>query len=340
MSRMLASLSLDLDNRWSYMKTHGDAGWDSYPTYLPLVVPRFLEFFRERNISLTVFVVGQDAERDENAASLASITAAGHEVGNHSFNHEPWLHLYSEQQLCEEIDRTDAAIERVCGARPIGFRGPGFSFSATLLKVLAERGYRYDCSTFPTFIGPLARLYYFFTAKLSREEKSRRKLLFGHWSEGFRPLRPYVWRSHDQRLVEIPVTTMPLVRAPIHLSYLLYLHSFSPLLARTYWRMALAMCRATGLEPSILLHPLDFLGNDDGVGLEFFPAMNMPREEKLRCMASAIDLLRQQFQVVPMREHAAALASRRLTEREIKINHHNLTDTELSLATVKGAATS
>ena len=27
-----ASLSLDLDNQWSYMKTHGDDGWESYPS--------------------------------------------------------------------------------------------------------------------------------------------------------------------------------------------------------------------------------------------------------------------------------------------------------------------
>ncbi len=39
----LCSLSLDLDNQWSYMKTHGDAGWESFPSYLDLVVPRFPE---------------------------------------------------------------------------------------------------------------------------------------------------------------------------------------------------------------------------------------------------------------------------------------------------------
>jgi hypothetical protein len=37
-----ASLSLDLDNQWSYMKTHGDAGWESFPSYLDVVVPRVL----------------------------------------------------------------------------------------------------------------------------------------------------------------------------------------------------------------------------------------------------------------------------------------------------------
>ena len=40
MSRSLASLSLDLDNKWSYLKTHGDPGWDSFPSYLDVVVPR------------------------------------------------------------------------------------------------------------------------------------------------------------------------------------------------------------------------------------------------------------------------------------------------------------
>ena len=30
----LATLSLDLDDAWSYRKTHGDPGWKELPTYL------------------------------------------------------------------------------------------------------------------------------------------------------------------------------------------------------------------------------------------------------------------------------------------------------------------
>lgn len=29
-----ASISLDLDNLWSYLKIHGDDGWRSFPSYL------------------------------------------------------------------------------------------------------------------------------------------------------------------------------------------------------------------------------------------------------------------------------------------------------------------
>src|SRR5437660_7036359 len=89
--RPLASLSLDLDNKWSYMKTHGDSGWETYPSYLDVVVPRVLTFLKERDLKITFFIVGQDAALEKNLDAIASIAAAGHEIGNHSFNHEPWL---------------------------------------------------------------------------------------------------------------------------------------------------------------------------------------------------------------------------------------------------------
>ena len=106
-----ASLSLDLDNKWSYMKTHGDAGWDAFPTYLPLVVPRVLEVLRRRGLTITFFIVGQDAARAENYSALRSLATAGHEIGNHSFKHEPWLHLYSEPEIEDELIRADLGAE-------------------------------------------------------------------------------------------------------------------------------------------------------------------------------------------------------------------------------------
>ena len=302
----LASLSLDLDNKWSYLKTHGDAGWESFPSYLDVVVPCFLSFLAERELKITVFIVGQDAALDKNHEALTSISAAGHEIGNHSFHHEPWLHLYSEDEVRSDLAAAEEQLVRVTGQRPVGFRGPGYSLSPTVLRVLAERGYEYDASTFPTFLGPLARLYYFFTARLSREERQERKLLFGKLSEGFRPLRPYFWNLEGERLLEIPVTTMPLFKTPIHLSYLLYLRRFSRLLPLAYFRFALALCAATGVRPSLLLHPLDFLGCNDDRDLAFFPAMNMQSKAKLELVSRVLEMFAAQYEIVPMREHARA----------------------------------
>ncbi len=69
----LASLSLDADNKWSYLKTHGDPGWESFPSYLDVLVPRVLNFLAQRKLLITFFVVGQDAALDKNHDALTAI---------------------------------------------------------------------------------------------------------------------------------------------------------------------------------------------------------------------------------------------------------------------------
>ena len=304
-----ASLSLDLDNQWSYMKTHGDAGWESFPTYLPLVVPRVLEFLAARRLTISFFVVGQDAALEVTRAPLRALAAAGHEIGNHSFHHQPWLHLYSEPEIEAELAHAEEVIEAATGVRPHGFRGPGFSLSAATLRVLRRRGYRYDASTFPTFLGPLARAYYFMTARMSPAERAKRAALFGTLREGLRPNRPYRWALEGGDLVEIPVTTMPLLRAPIHVSYLVYLGGHSPALAAAYFEGALRLCRLAGAQPSLLLHSLDFVGHDDVRELAFFPGMSLSLERKLALVGDAVDRLARHFRVLTMEQHAAEVAA-------------------------------
>ena len=226
-TKMRMSLSLDLDNKWSYLKTHGSERWVEYPSYLDIVVPRILEFLDARDIKITFFIVGQDAALEKNHAALKMIADAGHEIASHSFNHEPWLHLYSREELHDELKRAEVAIQDATGASVNGFRGPGFSISATTLSVLQQRGYEYDATAFPNILNPLARAYFFARSNLSDEEKERRKALFGSFSDAFRPVKPYRWRLQAGDLLELPVTTMPLFKTPIHFSYLISLASFS-----------------------------------------------------------------------------------------------------------------
>jgi hypothetical protein len=307
-TKPIASLSLDLDNKWAYLKTHGEPGWEAFPSYLDVVVPRVLRLLRSLDLTITVFIVGQDAALERNQETLASIAAAGHEIGNHSFRHEPWLHLYSDQELETELKQAEESIEQATGRRPLGFRGPGFSLSAATLRSLAGRGYRYDATTFPTFLGPLARAYYLMRTPLTPEQRERRKMLFGRFAEGWRPLRPYRWRTEAGDLLEIPVTTMPVFRVPIHVSYLLYLSTLAPRLAVRYFQVALSLCRWTATAPSVLLHPLDFLGREDAGDLAFFPAMNLPREDKLELVGQVLSALSARFAVGTLAEHAEAAA--------------------------------
>jgi peptidoglycan/xylan/chitin deacetylase (PgdA/CDA1 family) len=313
-----ASISLDIDNQWSYMKTHGDVGWESFPSYLDALLPRVVDFFATRHLKITFMVVGQDAELVKNHEALGLLAPAGHEIGNHSFNHEPWLHRYSREDVKSELSRAEATIERATGVKPTGFRGPGFSVSTTVLETLAELGYKYDASTFPTYIGPLARAYYFMKSSgMSQADQDKRKELFGSMQDGLRPVKPYLWKIAPRPLLEIPVTTLPGIKTPFHLSYILYLSSFSPLVARTYFKSALLACRASGVEPSLLLHPLDFLGKDDVAGLAFFPGMQLSGALKRERVSVYLEDMASMFDICPMGEHARRLVERaRLRLRE------------------------
>ena len=315
--KQIASLSLDLDNKWSYMKTHGDLGWESFPSYLDLCVPRILNFLKERELQITFFIVGKDATFDRNQEAIKQISDAKYEIGNHSFKHEPWLHLYSKQELIEEFQKTEDALEKITGQLTKGFRGPGYSLSPTVLEVLAQRDYQYDCSILPTYIAPLARAYYFFKSpEMSDEEREKRKKLFGKFSDGFQSLKPYKWQIGENELTEIPVTTLPIFKTPIHASYVVYLSTFSKFAARSYWKTALKMCKLMGVQPSLLLHPLDFMSGEDVPELRFFPAMSLPIEEKLEFVSEILEMYAKEFEVVDMQTHVNSLKQKDLGLRK------------------------
>ena len=314
-----SSISLDLDNEWSYLKIHGNSDWEKYPSYLDIFLPLVLDELERLNIKITFFIVGKDAEISTNQKFIRTIVERGHEVGNHSYSHESWLNHYNKEKVEFEINHAEELINNCTGQKTIGFRAPGFSWSNTVLNVLQENNYLYDASTLPTFIGPLARTYYFWTSDLSKEEKKIRKNLFGSFSEGFRSVKPYFWDTDSKnKLLEIPVSTIPILKIPFHLSYLLYLSRFSSAAMHTYLNMAIALCKLTNTEPSFLLHPLDLVGGDQAPRLAFFPGMDLNTEKKLKVFREVIKKLSDNFSLVNMSTHAKVIMNiKNLNEKNV-----------------------
>ena len=120
-------------------------------------------------------------------------------------------------------------------------------------------------------------------------------------------MKPYRWGEDGEGLLEIPVTTMPILRVPFHVSYLLYLSSFSKLAARLYFTNVMRLCRLTRTPVSLLLHPLDFMDGEDAPPLKFFPAMGMAHQEKLELVSGFLEQFKKRYDVVPMGEHARRL---------------------------------
>jgi hypothetical protein len=299
-----ASLSLDLDNAWSYLKTRNDESWQSYPSYLGQVVPDVLATMDRHELALTIFIVGRDAALPANRTAMELLGASRHEIGNHSYEHEPWITGRSTAEIAAEIGLAQDAIASGTGRRPCGFRSPGYALSPDVLEALGSLGFLYDGSSLPTCIGPLARAYYFATAKMTPQEREQRRALFGSVKDAFRPLKPYMVTTDRGSLLELPVTTFPGLRLPIHFSYVLYLAQYSEFVAMAYFRTAMRACLLGGVQPSLLLHPLDFLVAEDFPSLGFFPAMHMQRERKRHVLDAALREFAKHFTIFGTGEHS------------------------------------
>jgi hypothetical protein len=293
------------------LRTQGDETWRGYPSFLEQAVPRILDLFRTLELTSTIFVVGRDVELPLHHDLFAAIRGAGHELGNHSYDHSANFHLASAAQVTDEIYRTESAIEAIGGRRPVGFRGPSFRLSREILETLSVRNYRYDASTFPTFIGPLSRAYLLARSRLSRTEKADARNLFGTFRDGLRPLASYRWDIGGKELCEIPVTTFPIVRTPIHLTYINFIADASPLLAKTYLMSALKCAQMSRISPSLLLHATDFIGINDANAPKFLPGMKRTSQQKIDFLRGLLEEFSKNFNVMTREQYVATVTGGR-----------------------------
>ena len=297
------SLSIDFDNAWAYRRAAGEQDWETSPSFLGIAAPRIVDVLDRCGLPLTVFVVGRDLDDDRDADVIRGLLDRPDvEAANHTVNHLPWLHTLAPEEVDAEIRGTHERLLAL-GRRPIGFRGPGFSCPPVVLRTLAELDYAYDASSFPTSIAPLARAVFLSRCKLTGPERERASAMYGGWSSALKSNRPHA--RDDGIDAEVPVTTMPLLRTPIHLSYLTFLAGHSVVVAKAYFNAAMTLCRITRTSPSLLLHPPDFLGCDDVTGLDGFPGMSLSRRDKLVFTGWVLDRFSRRFRVRTMGDFVA-----------------------------------
>ena len=310
------------------MKTHGDSGWEKFPSYLDTFIPYVLEILDSLNLKITFFVVGRDAANERNTEALKLLVKRGHDVGNHSYNHDPWFNLNSKELTRKEVLDAEEQIIKVTGQKPIGFRSPGFKWTPKLLEVLADNDYFYDSSVHSTYIGPLTRFFYFKRASFTDKEKNERKKMIGI-SEVTKPNVPFFWRlSSGVQLLELPVTTTPMIRIPFHLSYLLFLCRYSYNLMFLYLRIALMLCWLRGLGPTFVIHPPDLLDRDLVPDLDYFPGMEISVSAKVELFRQVIDLFGQYFELHNLNTYAHLVCKSNLREKKVgtteRLNFDNL----------------
>ncbi|MCX6353708.1 MAG: polysaccharide deacetylase family protein [Candidatus Aureabacteria bacterium] len=145
----------------------------------------FLNILRKENAALTVFATGKVL--DEKREIVRLFADAGAEVE---------LHAYSHKRTASGTDEIAKGIEaygRAFGRAPKGYRAPLGMISREEIEFLSKKGFLFDSSLFPS-------------------------LFPGRFSNASAPTSPFI--HPGTRLLELPISVVPVVRFPVSLSYI------------------------------------------------------------------------------------------------------------------------
>ncbi len=145
------AFTVDLEDWYQAFEIHKIDTWHKFESRIERNCVRLLDILKAHDVRATFFVLGYLAEKYP--ILIKMIHEMGHEVGSHGYSHTQVFRL-TREQFSDEIKRTTDAISRVTCRQPIGFRAPIFSIikeSIWALDVLAQNGYKYDSSIYPTY---------------------------------------------------------------------------------------------------------------------------------------------------------------------------------------------
>ncbi len=106
-------------------------------------VPRILGLLEHLAVPATFFVPGYIAE--QHPGMVRAIVERGHEVGLHGYLHEKLAGL-SEAEEAQILARCLDVLERLTGARPVGYRAPWFETNPWTAELLTRHGLLYAAS--------------------------------------------------------------------------------------------------------------------------------------------------------------------------------------------------
>jgi hypothetical protein len=293
---LLASVSVDLDGLGCYAAIHGltaqvqldDAALRAVPE---VAVSRLGALFAGLGIRATFFVIGRELEISTREIKAAA--AAGHEIASHSYAHDYAISRRPPAEIDRDLALAEDAIFAAVGARPRGFRAPGYTLSTALLEVIAARGYRYDSSLLPSPVYYAAKaLAMGAHALFGRRSHS----ILGAPGQLFAQRRPHLRAG----VRELPVATLPLLRLPVIGTVAV---GVEPAISTALARRAFA-----GGHFNLELHGIDALDASDAPMLaRVQPGLRTKAALKLERLRALIVSVQERAAVVTLEEAAEQL---------------------------------
>jgi len=146
-------LTVDLED-WFSVEVLKDAlppdTWDKQVSVVERNTIDVLDLFDARGVKATFFVLGWIA--DKHPELIQEVARRGHEIACHSYYHRMVSSL-SPEEFKHDTDLAINAIVKACSRIPIGYRSPTWGIKSDMIwayNILAEFGFKYDSSVFPT----------------------------------------------------------------------------------------------------------------------------------------------------------------------------------------------
>lgn len=101
-------------------------------------IDMILETLKNQEVKVTFFMVGDWVEK--NAEAVKKIYEAGHEIGNHSYNH-PHVNSLSLENNKEQIQKCSDLIKNITGEGTKLYRGPYGEYNNTVIEAAETLGH-------------------------------------------------------------------------------------------------------------------------------------------------------------------------------------------------------
>ncbi len=103
-------------------------------------IDEILNTLDKYNCKATFFVLGTWAEKY--SESLKKISQRGHEIGNHSYNHDDYSTMAADK-ICADLKRSNAVIKKITGKDAVLMRAPSGAYNNTVVKAAESIGNTY-----------------------------------------------------------------------------------------------------------------------------------------------------------------------------------------------------
>ena len=147
------AMTVDVEDYYhvaAFAKAIKPSEWQNWPSRVEANTDKLLQVFADHQLKITFFILGWVAERHPQL--VKRIQEQGHEIASHGYSHQ-LIYRQTPDVFREETAKSKHILEEITQNAITGYRAASYSItrnSLWALDILAELGFTWDSSIFPT----------------------------------------------------------------------------------------------------------------------------------------------------------------------------------------------